>query len=108
MIVVYDELDLPSGRVRIKARGGHGGHNGVRSIAAAIGSTDFIRIRVGIGRPHVDGEPSWDPEDVARYVLGDPNPSEVQTLRTAVSNAASAVEAILLDGVEAAMNRFNK
>ena len=108
MIVVYDELDLPSGRVRIKARGGHGGHNGVRSIAATIGSTDFIRIRVGIGRPHVDGEPTWDPEDVARYVLSDPNPSEVETLRTAVSKAARAVEAILSDGVEAAMNHFNK
>ena len=108
MIVVYDELDLPSGRVRIKARGGHGGHNGIRSIAAAIASTDFIRIRVGIGRPYVSGEPSWDPEVVANYVLGDPPPSEVETLRTAVSNAAGAVEMILADGVEAAMNHFNK
>jgi PTH1 family peptidyl-tRNA hydrolase len=108
MIVVYDELDLPSGRVRIKPKGGHGGHNGIRSIAAAIASTDFIRIRVGIGRPHEAGEPTWDPEVVANYVLGDPTPSEVETLRTAVSNAANAVEMILAEGVEAAMSRFNK
>jgi len=108
MIVVYDELDLPSGRVRIKPKGGHGGHNGIRSIAAAIASTDFIRIRVGIGRPHVAGEASWDPDVVAKYVLGDPTPSEVETLRTAVSNAANAAEMILAEGVEAAMNRFNK
>ena len=108
MIVVYDELDLPSGRVRIKPMGGHGGHNGVRSIAAAIASTDFIRIRVGIGRPHVDDEPSWEPEVVAAYVLGDPAPAEVETLRAAVSTAAAAVETILAEGLDAAMNRYNK
>ena len=108
MIVVYDELDLPAGRVRIKPKGGHGGHNGLRSIAAAVASTDFPRIRVGIGRPHVGGEPSWEPDVVAGYVLGDPTPSEVETLRTAVSNAANAVEMILAEGVEAAMNRYNK
>jgi PTH1 family peptidyl-tRNA hydrolase len=108
LIVVYDELDLPSGRVRIKPKGGHGGHNGIRSIAAAVASTDFIRIRVGIGRPHVSGEPTWDPEVVANYVLGDPAPSEIETLRTAVANASNAVEMILTEGVEAAMNRFNQ
>jgi PTH1 family peptidyl-tRNA hydrolase len=108
MIVVYDELDLPSGRVRIKSKGGHGGHNGIRSIAGAIASTDFIRIRVGIGRPHVDGEPSRDPEVVAKYVLGDPAPSEIEQLRAAVDDAARAVEMIIAEGVEAAMNRYNK
>ncbi len=108
LIVVYDELDLPSGRVRIKPKGGHGGHNGIRSIAAAVASTDFIRIRIGIGRPNVDGEPTWDPEAVAGYVLGDPTPAEIETLRTAVEAAARAVETILSDGLESAMNRFNK
>ncbi|HSP54800.1 MAG TPA: aminoacyl-tRNA hydrolase [Dehalococcoidia bacterium] len=108
LIVVYDELDLPSGRMRIKPKGGHGGHNGIRSIAAAVASTDFIRIRVGIGRPHVGGEPTWDPEVVADYVLGDPAASEIETLRTAVTNASNAVEMIVTEGVEAAMNRYNK
>lgn len=108
MIVVYDELDLPSGRVRIKARGGHGGHNGIRSIVATIGSSDFPRIRIGIGRPHVDGEPSWDPQVVANYVLSDASPAEIETLRTAVESAAQAVETIITEGVEPAMNRFNR
>jgi len=107
MIVVYDELDLPSGRVRIKPRGGHGGHNGIRSIIATIGSSDFPRIRIGIGRPHVDGEPSWDPQVVAGYVLSDPTPSEVETLRAAVEAAANAVEAIIGEGLDAVMNRYN-
>jgi PTH1 family peptidyl-tRNA hydrolase len=108
LIVLYDELDLPSGRVRIKPKGGHGGHNGLRSIVGAIGGNEFPRIRIGIGRPHVDGEPSWDSDVVAVYVLGDPPPSEVETLRNAVSNAAKAVEMIVTEGLDAAMNRFNK
>lgn len=108
LIVLYDELDLPSGRVRIKPKGGHGGHNGLRSIVGAVGSNEFPRIRIGIGRPHVDGKPSWDSDVVAVYVLGDPSPSEVETLRNAVSNAAKAVEMIVAEGLDAAMNRFNK
>lgn len=108
MIVIYDELDLPSGRVRIKPNGGHGGHNGIRSIIATIGSSDFPRIRIGIGRPQVDGEPSWDPQIVANYVLSDATPSEIETLGTAVEAAAQAVEAIISEGLEAAMNRYNR
>ena len=108
LIVLYDELDLPAGRVRIKPKGGHGGHNGLRSIVGAVGGNEFPRIRIGIGRPHVDGEPSWDSDVVAVYVLGDPSPSEVEALRNAVSNAAKAVEMIVAEGLDAAMNRFNK
>jgi len=108
VLVIYDELDLPAGRLRIKSKGGHGGHNGLRSIAGAIGSTDFARIRIGIGRPHVDGEPSWDPDVVAPWVLGDPTPQQAKTLQDAVARAAKAVEEVVTDGVEAAMNRHNK
>jgi PTH1 family peptidyl-tRNA hydrolase len=107
-LVVYDELDLPAGRLRVKAKGGHGGHNGIRSIAGTIGSSDFPRIRVGIGRPFVDGEPSWDPDVVAVWVLSDPPPQEAQTLQGAVTRAAQAVELLLAEGVEVAMNRYNK
>ena len=60
------------------------------------------------GRPHGAGEPSWDSDVVAVYVLGDPPPSEVETLRNAVSNAAKVVETIVTEGLDAAMNRFNK
>jgi PTH1 family peptidyl-tRNA hydrolase len=108
VLVVYDELDLPAGRLRVKAKGGTAGHNGLRSIAAALGSTDFPRLRVGIGRPHVDGEPTWDSDVVAVWVLSDPTPQDTKTLQDAVSRAAKAVETIIGEGVEAAMNRYNK
>ncbi len=108
LIVVYDDLDLPAGRLRLKAKGGHGGHNGLRSIAGAIGSTDFPRLRIGIGRPHVGGEPTWDPKHVAPYVLGDPHPEDAKVLQEAVGRAAECVEAIISEGVETAMSRYNK
>jgi peptidyl-tRNA hydrolase, PTH1 family len=108
VLVVYDELDLPAGRLRIKAKGGTAGHNGLRSIAAALGTTDFPRLRVGIGRPHVDGEPTWDSDVVAVWVLSDPTPQETKTLQDAVSRAAEAVETTLGEGLEAAMNEYNK
>jgi PTH1 family peptidyl-tRNA hydrolase len=108
VLIVYDELDLPAGRLRLKAKGGTAGHNGLRSIASVLGSTDFPRLRIGIGRPHVDGEPTWDPDVVAVWVLGDPTPQETKTLQNAVSRAAEAVETIITDGLEAAMNQYNK
>jgi PTH1 family peptidyl-tRNA hydrolase len=108
VLVIYDELDLPAGRLRLKAKGGLAGHNGLRSIAGVLGSTDFPRLRIGIGRPHVDGEPSWDPAVVAVWVLSDPTPQEVTTLQSAVERATKAVQLVLSDGMEAAMNRYNK
>ena len=108
VLVVYDELDLPAGRLRIKAKGGTAGHKGIKSVAGALASTDFPRVRVGIGRPHVDGEPVWDPDVVAVWVLSDPTPQETKTLQNAVGRAANAVELVLAEGVEAAMNRYNK
>ena len=108
VLVVYDELDLPAGRLRLKAKGGTAGHKGIKSVAGALASTDFPRLRIGIGRPHVDGEPVWDPDVVAVWVLSDPTPQETKTLQNAVGRAAKAVEVILVEGVEAAMNRYNK
>ena len=108
ILVVYDELDLPAGRLRLKAKGGTAGHKGIKSVAGALASTDFPRVRVGIGRPHVDGEPVWDPDVVAVWVLSDPTPQETKTLQNAVGRAANAVELVLAEGVEAAMNQYNK
>ena len=108
LLVIYDELDLPLARLRIKAKGGHGGHNGLRSIVSSTGNSDFPRIRIGIGRPHVDGEPSWEPDVVAAWSLADPPPEEAKALHDAVARAAEAVEAIVREGVEAAMNQYNK
>ena len=106
-IIIYDELDLPSGALRIRQGGGHGGHNGLKHVVAAVG-TDFVRIRIGIGRPLRGGEPTWDPESVAGYVLSNPAGDEKTRLEETARLAADAVEAILTDGVDAAGNRFNR
>ncbi|HEU4760658.1 MAG TPA: aminoacyl-tRNA hydrolase [Dehalococcoidia bacterium] len=108
MLVVCDDLDLAVGALRLRAQGGHGGHNGLRSIIAAVGTSDFPRLRIGIGRPVVDGEPVWDPDVVAVWVLSDPTPQEAELLQAAVAQAVAAAEAVLADGVEAAMNRYNR
>lgn len=108
LLVVYDDLDLPIGRIRIRNGGGDGGYKGLKSIIASLGSRDFPRIRIGIGRPHVEGEPSWEPSVVGDYVLGDPTRDQAKTLQDAVSRAAQAAERILTEGVETAMNKYNK
>ena len=95
LVVVHDDLDLPAGTVRVKVGGGAGGHKGLRSIIQHIGA-DFVRVRVGIGRPPV-GMTATD------YVLGRMD----ATIKEAVPLAADAVEAVIESGPEAAMNRFN-
>jgi len=99
-IVIHDELDLPLGSVRIKSGGGHGGHNGLRSIIEFIGTSDFIRVRIGIGRP----APGMD---VADYVLSPLQPDEKRAVAEAAGRAADAVLAIVSQGVTKAMNLFN-
>ena len=106
-IVLYDELDLNAGALRIRAGGGHGGHNGLKSIAGAA-SLEFTRIRIGIGRPQHNGEPTWDPEHVSAWVLGVPHGEDKRVLDEAVELAADAVECILSEGVDAAASRFNR
>ncbi len=108
MLVICDDLDLPVGRLRLRAGGGHGGQKGLRSIIGTIGSNGFARLRIGIGRPVVDGEPSWEPEAVADYVLSDPTREEAKALQGAVADAAEAAKTVLREGLEAAMNRYNR
>jgi len=100
LIVVHDEIDLPFGTLRIKVGGGHGGHNGLRSIIDALGHGDFIRVRLGVGRPPVDG-------DVSGYVLSRFASAERQALVDLLEQAAAAVETILTRGPAATMNEFN-
>ena len=108
LLVICDSLDLPVGAVRVRARGSHGGHKGLKSIAQSLGVDAFPRIRVGIGRPVVAGEPSHDPEVIAEYVLSDPPPAERRRLDDATETVIAAVACILEQGVEAAMSRFNR
>jgi len=108
MLVICDDLELPVGRIRLRPRGGDGGHNGLRDIIYEIESEDFPRLRIGIGRPHTaEGEPITHPVIVARYVLGEPEAEEREALEAAVERAAEAVDCILREGLDVAMNRFN-
>jgi PTH1 family peptidyl-tRNA hydrolase len=107
LLVVHDELDLPVGKVRLRARGGSGGYKGLKSIIDATGSDQFARLRIGIGRPVVDGKPSWEPEHVASYVLSDPPPDQRALLDEAVERAMDAIELAITGNVEAAMQRYN-
>lgn len=99
LIVIYDDLDLPLGRIRVRPEGGHGGHNGMRDIIAVLGFKDFIRLKVGIGRP--------EHGDITNYVLGRFNADEQKIVPPLLDLAADAVETIMTDGALAAMNKFN-
>jgi PTH1 family peptidyl-tRNA hydrolase len=99
-IAVHDELDIPYGILRLKVGGGEGGHNGLRSMAKSLGSKDFFRVRVGIGRP--PGR-----QDPADFVLRDFTATERKELELVVDRAADAVEAIIVRGLEPAQNVFH-
>ncbi len=102
VIVVHDELDLAFGDVRIKMGGGHAGHNGLRSIIDRFGSPDFLRVRIGVGRP-----PPGFLGDVADYVLSDFDTAERAELPDVLARAISAVTAVLEKGPAAAQNTVN-
>jgi peptidyl-tRNA hydrolase, PTH1 family len=100
LIVVHDEIEIPFGTLRVKVGGGHGGHNGLRSVNAVLGSGDYIRLRVGVGRPPQGG-------DVAGYVLSRFAAVESAALDDFLAGACAAVETILTRDSAAAMNDFN-
>lgn len=99
LIVCHDELDLPLGEVRLKHGGSDAGHNGLRSIRAALGSGEFLRCRVGIGRP-LTGDP-------ARYVLAPFPPPAQPALSAALDRAVTALETLMIDGLSQAQQRFH-
>jgi peptidyl-tRNA hydrolase, PTH1 family len=100
VLVVHDDVDLEPGRLQARAGGGLAGHNGLRSLAQHLGSQDFLRLRIGVGRPG-----RGDPRPVADWVLSPFAPEEDAEALTA--RAADAVETIARDGLEAAQQRFN-
>ena len=100
LIVLHDELDIPFDTVRLKSGGGHGGHNGIRDIASAIGTPDFARVRIGIGRP--PGR-----QDAADYVLTPFSKAEREVLPSLLSDAADATELLITDGLLEAQQRFH-
>jgi peptidyl-tRNA hydrolase, PTH1 family len=100
LVVIHDELDIPFGAIRLKQGGGDNGHNGLRSVTAALGTRDYVRVRVGIGRP----PGRMDPAD---FVLHDFSAAERKVLPEILERSADAVEAVLQRGLAAAQNEFH-
>jgi PTH1 family peptidyl-tRNA hydrolase len=100
VVAVHDELDVPYGQVRVKRGGGEGGHNGLRSMSKSLASKEYARVRFGIGRP--PGR-----QDPADYVLSDFGPAERKELEFLVDRAADVVEAVVVEGVEWAQNKYH-
>lgn len=100
LIVVHDDLDLEPGRLRIKLAGGHGGHNGIKSVIEALGTRHFLRLKIGIGRPAPG-------QDSADYVLESVTKEEITVFEPCLEQAVDALECVIHRGPEAAMNQFN-
>jgi peptidyl-tRNA hydrolase, PTH1 family len=101
VLIVTDDVNLPLGRLRLRANGSEGGHNGLRSVAIELGSTDYARLRIGVGR----GDSR---RDLADHVLARFEPDEMPGIEAAVARAADAVETWVSDGLAKAMNTFNR
>ena len=99
LLVVYDDLDLPLGKMRLRPQGSAGGHHGMESIIARVGTSDFPRLRVGIGRP--------DPDADIDHVLGTFDHAERAAMDETFARTIEAIEVWVRDGIDAAMNRFN-
>ena len=100
IIVIYDDIDIEKGHIKIRKKGGAGSHNGMKSVVQELGTTDFPRIRVGIGQPE-------HKNDMINYVIGKIPEDEEKILIQGVKKAAEAVEEILKNGIDIAMNKFN-
>jgi peptidyl-tRNA hydrolase, PTH1 family len=101
LVLLYDELDLPFGTLRVRPRGRSAGHNGVQSIIGTLDTQEFTRVRLGIG-------PDYPVGDGAKYVLSQFKKAQLEVVSEVLDQASDAVRVILADGVQAAMNRFNR
>jgi PTH1 family peptidyl-tRNA hydrolase len=106
LLVIYDDLDLPLGKIRLRQSGSSGGHKGMNSIISALGSEDFPRIRVGIGRPQAEGQ-SVSEDAIINYVLSDFSPQEEATIKPVIAKVSEAIDCFLTQGIEVAMSMFN-
>jgi PTH1 family peptidyl-tRNA hydrolase len=100
MLVIHDDIDLAYGRIKIKEKGGHGGHNGIRSLMDAFGKGDFVRLRIGVGRSEIG-------DNVTGHVLGRFPPAQSKNLDRIITGARDAAIAILSQGTKAGMNLYN-
>jgi len=106
LLVIYDDLDLPLGKIRLRQSGSSGGHKGMNSIISALGSEEFPRIRVGIGRPQAEKQ-SINEDAIVNYVLSDFSRQEEATIKPVIAKVAEAIDCFLNQGIETAMSKFN-
>ncbi len=102
ILVIHDDIDILFGNLKIKPKGGHGGHNGIKSIIGATGGTEFPRIRIGIGRP------DEHQKDVVNHVLGKFTPDEMRYLEPVLADAVDAAQLIIKKNITISMNQFNR
>ncbi len=108
LIVIHDDLDLPLGKIRISHGSGSGGHKGIGSIISSLGSQEFARIRVGIGRPMAPPVPTpISEDDIIAYVLSDFTAEEKQVISQVIPRVSEAVHCLISEGLTAAMNKYN-
>jgi PTH1 family peptidyl-tRNA hydrolase len=104
LLVIHDDLDLPLAKIRLSSGSGSGGHKGINSIIQELGTQEFTRLRVGIGRP---AKPNPSEDDIIAYVLSDFTPDEKQAISEAIAKVSEAILCLLTEGLTPAMNRFN-
>ena len=107
LIVIHDDLDLPPGKIRLRLGGSSGGHKGIDSIIARIGTGDFYRVRVGIGRPETYTDATDKESAVIDYVLRDFTSEEKKIIDTVIAKVSEAIVYLLSEGLDAAMNKYN-
>ena len=108
LLVIHDDLDLPLGKIRIRHGGSSGGHKGIESIISCLGSQNFVRIRVGIGRPvKNEGFTEFSEDEIINYVLSDFTPDEKQAITQVIPTVSEAILCLLTEGPVAAMNKYN-
>ena len=107
LLVICDDIDLPNASLRLRKSGGHGGHNGLRSIISALGNTEFCRIRIGIDRPYNNGDPIRSSEEIANWVLSAPNDVELKEIRLTIAKIADSIQIIAESDFENAMTFLN-
>lgn len=108
LVVAHDDMDLPLGKLRLRQGASAGGHRGAASIIAALGTQDFVRLRIGIGRPEgTDGRRGAGGDDVVGYVLGDFTRADREVVEGAIDRAVEAIRCLLTEGLTVAMNKYN-
>lgn len=108
LLIIHDDLDLPLGKIRIRQGGGSGGHRGIKSIISCLGDPDFLRIRIGIGRPIlIEGSVCSKEDEVIDYVLSDFTSTEKKIVTQIIPEASQAILCLLNEGLTAAMNKYN-